>query len=297
MNDSIDRLKYPTYPKTQYDKVEQCFVNNTYVETQLTFDLDKHFLDQKSNLACWWCCHTFTTNVFYTPIQWKKIKKKMVVTGNFCSLSCSRAYTPSDKQEIFRLMCSLFYNLTPSRYPRKAPPRQRLDTFCNNGISIEQFRNLNDGKIVSSCVLPARATMVFELPPGIYETTKLFNTEDGCDDHILSQMNARNKRWVRTHSKPSGDKMEENDFIKDANKFGKKIGSAALNKKMFGNLPKQRDVALNRPTYRDKNNSNEFFKTISTPSGKQEMLSLKRKKPVNTNGPSISSFLKIINHP
>lgn len=51
---------------------------------------------ERSDLLCWWCCHSFTTVPAYLPVKvttdMQRCTASFVFTGNFCSWNCVKRY-------------------------------------------------------------------------------------------------------------------------------------------------------------------------------------------------------------
>jgi hypothetical protein len=63
--------------------------NKGYVNILSDF-IDTNNWIENSNIACWWCCHTFNTIPLGLPVDYHK--KKFRVKGLFCSFACTIAY-------------------------------------------------------------------------------------------------------------------------------------------------------------------------------------------------------------
>jgi len=107
--------------------------------------------DNKKNIACWWCCHTFDNDQFYMPIKYENVVNKnkkeidiFYVYGNFCSLNCMVSYSTSitniySNSKIISLI-NYMYNMKEKIKP--ALPKECLKIF-GGMYDISEFRNIN----------------------------------------------------------------------------------------------------------------------------------------------------------
>lgn len=100
----------------------------------------------KTDVACWWCCHPFTTHPIGIPMRYDKELDVFKVVGCFCSFNCAYAHSRKEKYKIlpadFRFMyvkmkgtvvASEEFTLQP------APERFLLKKF-GGFMSIEEYR-------------------------------------------------------------------------------------------------------------------------------------------------------------
>lgn len=102
-------------------------------------------LQQKKNVACWWCCHTFKNNPCGLPEKY--YNGIYYVMGYFCSCRCAMAYNNElcdyKMWERISLLNNLAMEIYGSNYKLKsAPPRQCLKLFGGN-LDIDEFRITN----------------------------------------------------------------------------------------------------------------------------------------------------------
>ena len=99
---------------------------------------------EKTNIHCWWCCHSFTNTPCSLPYQYKK--NKFHVKGIFCSFNCAASYNFSCHDNDIYERYSLLHLMYKKLYYRKfikinlAPPRESLKMF-GGYLDIEEFRN------------------------------------------------------------------------------------------------------------------------------------------------------------
>ena len=108
-------------------------------------------IGNKTDVLCWWCCHSFDWSPRVLPTKHHFKSKKFEYTGNFCSWACARSYamqdrslSRSDNQSLLSLFLIKLYAKHPSGKPyipcsARAPPRQYLKAF-GGPMSIEEFR-------------------------------------------------------------------------------------------------------------------------------------------------------------
>jgi hypothetical protein len=101
-------------------------------------------IPQTSDIACFWCCHTFSNRPVVLPIR--DTGEHLQVTGNFCCPECATAYLFDMRQdshtrwEQFALL-NRVYNEVCQGYIYPAPSRSILKYFGGN-LSIQEYRNL-----------------------------------------------------------------------------------------------------------------------------------------------------------
>ena len=98
---------------------------------------------EKTNINCWWCCHTFDNVPCSLPYSYKK--DKFCVKGVFCNFNCAASYNFSLNDENVYERYSLLNLMYKKLYYRKfikinlAPPRESLKMF-GGYLSIDEFR-------------------------------------------------------------------------------------------------------------------------------------------------------------
>lgn len=106
---------------------------------------NKTWLD-RTNSACWWCCHKFDTLPIGLPLDFDSKTKKFRVKGVFCSFSCMIAYKNDNKiTNVEHHIRYLYKKLTGTDFMEKAnlitaPPRCMLKLFGGD-LTIEEFRS------------------------------------------------------------------------------------------------------------------------------------------------------------
>jgi len=99
---------------------------------------------QTSDVACFWCCHTFTNRPVVLPIR--DTGEHLQVMGNFCSPECACAYLFDMRQDSHTRweQLALLYRVYGEACNGKihpAPARNVLKHFGGN-LSITEYRNL-----------------------------------------------------------------------------------------------------------------------------------------------------------
>lgn len=107
----------------------------------------------KTDVCCWWCCHTFDNHPIGIPVNHDEKKNIFKVIGCFCTFSCALAYLETDANLKTRFPVQKFellhlYNQligTTERIDREllkpAPDRITLKAFGGH-LSIEEFRSI-----------------------------------------------------------------------------------------------------------------------------------------------------------
>lgn len=100
------------------------------------------FYPIKSEIACWWCCHTFDSIPRFFPTKYDPLRDRYKVSGNFCSWQCAKAFMlDNNKSNMSSVLTSMIKKIHGRSYIIKpAPPRQSLKIFGGK-LSIEEFRN------------------------------------------------------------------------------------------------------------------------------------------------------------
>jgi len=110
----------------------------------------KHYGDnieewpQKTDICCWWCCHTFETPPAFIPTHYDSFNKRFKITGNFCTWNCAKSYLFGEmsfqNRQSVHYFTSLLLSLKIKPYDIKpAPPRLTLKIF-GGSLSIDDFR-------------------------------------------------------------------------------------------------------------------------------------------------------------
>ena len=101
-------------------------------------------IPQTSDVACFWCCHTFTNRPVVLPMR--DTGEHLQVTGNFCSPECACSYLFDMRQDSHTRweQLALLYRVYGEACQGKiqpAPARNTLKLF-GGGLSITEYRNL-----------------------------------------------------------------------------------------------------------------------------------------------------------
>jgi hypothetical protein len=115
-----------------------------YFQLLHQFIENKEWLE-KTNINCWWCCHSFDTIPLGMPIDYSIVLKKFRVRGVFCSFACLNAYKVDKRvQDVDYLVRFLYKKLTGEQTSmtclETAPPRCTLKVFGGE-LGIEEFRS------------------------------------------------------------------------------------------------------------------------------------------------------------
>lgn len=95
---------------------------------------------QKTNVACWWCCHQFDTYPVCSPVRYNESKDLFTVVGCFCSFNCAKSYSMQYNKSIS--LNSFLYKKIKGKleYIKPAPPKTVLHMF-GGPLSIEEYRS------------------------------------------------------------------------------------------------------------------------------------------------------------
>jgi hypothetical protein len=134
----------------------------------------KEVVNIKTDIACWWCCHTFTNVCVSMPIS--LIRDVYNTHGIFCSYSCCYSYmqnTPKYFKNRY-LLNYMFRDSTGKKgvildHVKPAPPRETLKLF-GGPLSIEDFRD-------NSCFVSVNKYPVVYKQTQMEKTTKIQKTK------------------------------------------------------------------------------------------------------------------------
>jgi len=153
LQDEFEKLKI----KTQESNKKKGFFEMLY-----DFVHNEEWL-HKTDVCCWWCCHSFNTIPLGLPFEYNKKTNKFMVKGIFCSFACMLAYKNENKlQDKNYLINYLYTKLTAdtdiinseTNKLKPAPSKYTLKMFGGE-LSIEEFRNAsNENKVYKMIEYP-----------------------------------------------------------------------------------------------------------------------------------------------
>lgn len=118
---------------------KKAFINLKLVN----FTDNKQIVVDKTNIACWWCCHNFETIPCFIPDRY--INDKFYVFGCFCTYNCAMAYNSNmgdnrmnTRTSLIKELHNRIFGLSGQIY--LAPAKELLQKF-GGPMSIEEFRN------------------------------------------------------------------------------------------------------------------------------------------------------------
>jgi hypothetical protein len=100
---------------------------------------------EKTDIMCWWCCHSFDTIPIPCPIEYDEIRDRYKVNGVFCSWSCAAAHSVKEYSSLSLIyqmkneLCGYSENIIVS------PPRYCLKNF-GGWMTIKDYRSLDKTK-------------------------------------------------------------------------------------------------------------------------------------------------------
>ena len=134
--------------QTEINEKDDCQEQNRkrgYFELLRDFVKNEDWL-YKTDVCCWWCCHSFDSVPIGIPEKYDQRLKKFHVKGVFCSFSCMIAYKNETRSGYLKeYLIKFLYNkitgtLLLDANLEPAPPRCTLRMFGGE-LSIEEFRN------------------------------------------------------------------------------------------------------------------------------------------------------------
>jgi len=138
----------PEVIETPPNIVDTTDINYYNMKSNLLFQFndynDRKKIPDKSDAACFWCCHPFTNCPVVLPIR--DTGEYLQVTGNFCSPECAVSYLFDIRQDSHTRweQLSLLYRVYGEACQGKihpAPSRNVLKLFGGN-LSIQEYRGL-----------------------------------------------------------------------------------------------------------------------------------------------------------
>jgi len=99
---------------------------------------------KKTDIQCWWCCHSFDTPPCFVPTKYDDLRDRFKITGNFCSWNCAKSYILDDNLGVHR--SSDIHNFTRMllkmgiNYKIKMAPRKETLKCFGGILTIEEFR-------------------------------------------------------------------------------------------------------------------------------------------------------------
>jgi hypothetical protein len=100
---------------------------------------------EKTDILCWWCCHSFDNPPVPCPVEYDEIRDRYKVNGVFCSWSCAAAYSVSEYSSLALIyqmkndLCGYSENIVV------APPKYCLKNF-GGYMTIKDYRALDKSK-------------------------------------------------------------------------------------------------------------------------------------------------------
>ena len=138
---------------------------------------DRKTIPDKSDAACFWCCHTFTNRPVVLPTR--DTGEYLQVTGNFCSPECAVAYLFDIRQDYHMRweQMSLLHRVYGESCQGKihpAPARNVLTLFGGN-LSIQEYRGrIRSHKVRVDIHLPPMVSILATMdtkPIDFYDTS------------------------------------------------------------------------------------------------------------------------------
>jgi len=110
-----------------------------------THDYEKGW-PEKTDIACWWCCHQFSGCPCTMPVKYDPLRKRFEFSVIFCSWNCAKSYSLGindhsrfTRTPLINLLVQQMYGVVEAVSIKPAPPRQCLKIF-GGYMTIEQFR-------------------------------------------------------------------------------------------------------------------------------------------------------------
>lgn len=148
----------------------------------------EHYFN-KTDVLCWYCCHSFETYPIPLPIGIKTDKngqKTYHVKGNFCSFNCAKSYA-LDTHNYNRFdMCGLLSSLYKSIYTKSKPivcaPKRDLLKCFGGVLDISEFRDMSNNLSNKMELLPSN---IIPINMKLYESNKTIEKVEHNNDLVL----------------------------------------------------------------------------------------------------------------
>lgn len=142
-NNEVMAAPTNTSPAVQEAEIDYYNLKSTLL-VQFKDSSEVKTIPQTSDVACFWCCHTFTNRPVVLPVR--DTGEYLTVTGNFCSPECACSYLFDMRQDAHTRweQLALLYRVYGEACNGKihpAPARNILKLFGGN-LSISEYRQL-----------------------------------------------------------------------------------------------------------------------------------------------------------
>lgn len=137
-----DNKPLPTEKITlSIDNKVYIFMSRDYITLFNEIEIEK-VKAQKTNIACWWCCHTFKGYPVCLPVNYNTTKSIFNVIGCFCSFNCAKSYSILYNTKNSSLLHFLAKKVLSIGFVpiKKAPCKSTLQMF-GGLLSIEEYRD------------------------------------------------------------------------------------------------------------------------------------------------------------
>lgn len=130
---------FDTVSKEGYNEIIKIY-NSIPLEYNM-IDGIKQITLHKTDVLCWWCCHSFDTYPVCAPINYDTKNKQFKVIGCFCSFNCSKAYLIKELNKAYYAYNTFLYKQLTGKLKNinAAPARSVLNSF-GGPLTIEEFR-------------------------------------------------------------------------------------------------------------------------------------------------------------
>ena len=147
---------------------------------------------EKTNIACWWCCHQFENIPCSLPQFYKR--EKFYVKGIFCSFNCAASYnfnnSDNDMYEKYSLLNLMYKKLYNKNFVKinLAPPRETLKMF-GGYLSIEEFReNALENNKLFNVISPPLISIIPKIEESVNHNKVFGHTlVNGVNENILNK--------------------------------------------------------------------------------------------------------------
>ena len=147
-------------------------------------------IPESSDVACFWCCHTFTNRPVVLPLRDQG--EYLYVFGNFCCPECAMAHLFDSRQDSHTRweQLALLYRIYGESCNNKiypAPSKNILKLF-GGALSIDEYRNmLRSQKVRVDVHLPPMVSLLSTMdtkPIDFYDTSMVKNVSDTVKERL-----------------------------------------------------------------------------------------------------------------
>jgi hypothetical protein len=105
---------------------------------------------QKTDIACWWCCHSFDNYPVSIPVKFYPENYLFKCKGIFCSFPCALSYSSQLKitdRSLLKMLYRKILNLNSDVIEIKKAPNKEVLKMFGGPMDIQTFRDDSNNKL------------------------------------------------------------------------------------------------------------------------------------------------------